>query len=870
MELNEGLIYTNQNCIGCNRCISGCPVIGANVSVKERGRNRIMVDSDKCIHCGRCLTTCKHNARCYRDDTVRFFEDLQKNEKIALLVAPSFFITYEKEAGQILGYLKSLGVQAVYDVSFGADIATWAYLCYMEAHPQAGYIAPPCSVVVNYIQKYSEELEERLIPVYSPLLCLAKYLKAYCGVEHRLAFLSPCIAKKDEIEDPVNGGLVSYNVTFEQLLDHLEGKDLSGYAAQTEPVDYGLGRIYPVPGGLSDNLRLFMPEHTSIREVHGEGDIYDYFHKAQVRLIKGQEMPDIIDCLNCKQGCLSGTATKKHRCFDDDIFLRLQKNRRANPNILEDDNPYLPGVPLAERRARLFKRFEKLDFQDFCKSYDRDEHLEEERLHMNSSEHEDEIMEIFRAMHKDCPEDQSINCHSCGYKSCREMAYAISRGYNTMDNCVHYLKDEAYRASMTDVRNEVPNTNAYLAFVERCIEENTLKDYATISFNINNFKYLNQRFGFREGDAALWKYSQIVVGLAKAGEIISFTGGNSYMGCVLRTHLEDILKQLKSVPLTLTREDGEEERIFLSARIAVYLPDGSDLAPSMVLEKLSNSYNRLRQFGNGDVIYYDAQFQHRIQQEEDVLHAVVPGLEQGEFEVYYQPKVDMRTRQLMGAEALIRWNRNGHVIPPSMFIPVCERTGLVEWLDFFVLQTVCKHLVEWQKKGIRIVPVSVNFSRHHFLDEGAADKINQIAEQFGAPKKFLEVEFTETAYLDENNYLVSNIDRLHGYGIASAMDDFGTGYSSLSMLQEMRVDVLKLDRSFLKDGRLDDERSKIVIYNVIRMAKDLNMMIVSEGIETEQELKMMRDLDCDFAQGYLFDKPLVHNEFEARLIQQYY
>lgn len=870
MELNEGLIYTNQNCIGCNRCISGCPVIGANVSVKERGLNRIMVDSDKCIHCGRCLTTCKHNARQYRDDTDRFLEDLQKNEKIALLVAPSFFITYEKEAGQILGYLKHLGVQAIYDVSYGADIATWAYVSYMEAHPQQGYIAPPCSVVVNYIQKYSEELEKKLIPVYSPLLCLAKYLKKYCRVEHRLAFLSPCIAKKDEIEDLENGRLVTYNVTFEKLLEKLEGRDLCGYAAEAEPLDFGLGRIYPVPGGLSDNLRLFMPEHTSIREVHGEGDIYDYFHKAQVRLKKEQEMPDVIDCLNCKQGCLSGTATKRHRCFDDDIFLRLQKYKKANSNIQEDENPYLRQLSFPERRKRLLERFEHLQLEDFCRSYRRNVHMEEERLHMNSSEHEDEIMKIFHAMHKDCPEDQSINCHSCGYKSCREMAYAISRGYNTMENCVHYLKDEAFRASMTDVRNEVPNTNAYLMFVERCIAANTLTNYATISFNINNFKYLNQRFGFRQGDAALRKYSQIVAGLAGEDEIISFTGGNSYMGCVARTRLDEILKRLQSVPLFLTREDGEQEMVFLSARVAVYLPDGSDLAPSMVLEKLSNSYSRLRQFGTGDVIYYDEEFQRQIQREEEVLHAVVPGLERGEFEVYYQPKVDMHSRQLMGAEALIRWNRNGHVVSPAMFIPVCERTGLVEWLDFFVLQTVCKHLVEWQRMGIRIVPISVNFSRHHFLDADVADKINAIAEQFGAPKKFLEVEFTETAYLDENNYLVSNIDRLHGYGIASAMDDFGTGYSSLSMLQEMSVDVLKLDRSFLKDEKLNDKRSQIVIYNVIKMAKDLNMMIVSEGIETEQQLKLMRDLDCDFAQGYLFDKPLVHDEFEARLIQEYY
>ena len=151
-----------------------------------------------------------------------------------------------------------------------------------------------------------------------------------------------------------------------------------------------------------------------------------------------------------------------------------------------------------------------------------------------------------------------------------------------------------------------------------------------------------------------------------------------------------------------------------------------------------------------------------------------------------------------------------------------------------------------------------------------AERINQVAETYGIPKKYLEIEFTETAYLEGSVNLISSINKLHEFGISASMDDFGTGYSSLSMLQNMSFDTLKLDKSFLDNRSLGKERSRAVIGNIIRMAKELDMSIVSEGIETESELEYMKALDCDIAQGYLFDRPLTHDEFEQRLMQSVY
>lgn len=870
MTLNEGLIYTNNNCIGCNRCISGCPVLGANISISQNGRNQIYVDDDKCLHCGRCLETCHHNAREYRDDTDRFLLDLKQGVPISLLIAPSFFIIHDKKAPQILGYLKQLGANLVYDVSYGADIATWAYLTYAEEHQLPGAIAPPCSAIVNYIQKYSKLLLDKLIPIHSPLLCLAAYIRKYLHNTDRLAFISPCIAKKDEIDDPLNEGLVQYNVTFSHLAAAIGETDLSGYTLDIELSDCGLGSIYPVPGGLSDNIRTFVPPETSIREVHGERNVYDYFSQLEQRILSGKELPFLVDCLNCRQGCLSGTATMQHCNFDDDIFFRLQKKRKPNPAIPSEDNPYLAELPLEERRKRLFARFSHLDIADFVHTYDENKFQNESHIYRYKPEYDEKIDAIFRAMHKDTLESRAIDCHSCGYSSCLEMAAAIARGYNSIENCVHYVKDENFRISLTDTRTGIPNYNAFLTFTEQRIAENTLCNYATLLFNINNFKFINQKYGFKRGDLALKEYAASVAELAASDELIALIGGDDFIGIIKSEHLSAMLDTLSAVPLYTLSESDSGQIVCVSARIAVYIPDGTDTSPQMLSEKLSTTYHAIQRTQSQTILYYDHAFRENELHEEMLMHAIEPALSDREFEVYYQPKVDMKTRQLVGAEALIRWNRDGALIPPMEFIPICEKTGLIQKIDFYVLEEVCRHIAEWLENGSRVVPVSVNFSKHHFTENTAAERINAVAEKWKVPKQYLEIEFTETAYMEDSRNLILSIDKLHEFGIASSMDDFGTGYSSLSMLQNMSFNTLKLDKSFLNDGNFEDERCRAVIENIIRMAKQLDMSIVSEGIETEKELEYMKQMRCDIAQGYLFDKPLPKQEFEKRMVQEFY
>ena len=220
--MKQSIVFTNDNCIGCNKCISVCSCIGACVSREVDGRNRIEVDGSKCVGCGACFDVCEHNAREYQDDTERFFEDLKKGEKISLLIAPAFKANYPNEYESVLGGLKQLGVNRLISVSFGADITTWGYLNYIQQNNFLGGISQPCPAVVRYIEHYLPELLPKLFPVQSPMMCAAIYAKKEMKVQDKLAFISPCIAKKMEIEDPNNKGYISYNVTFNHLMKYVK------------------------------------------------------------------------------------------------------------------------------------------------------------------------------------------------------------------------------------------------------------------------------------------------------------------------------------------------------------------------------------------------------------------------------------------------------------------------------------------------------------------------------------------------------------------------------------------------------------------------------------------------------------------------
>ena len=435
------LIYTNDLCTGCNKCVRGCPVLTANIATQE---GYVTVDPDKCIACGECFDVCPHEARDYYDDTDRFFEDLASGKKISVILAPAFLANYPKEYQRVLGYLKSKGVNHICSVSFGADITTWGYLKYITEHKFFGGISQPCPAVVTYVEKYIPELIPRLMPVHSPMMCTAIYMKKYMQVTDEIAFISPCIAKKLEITDPNCGGYVSYNVTFEKMMKYI-GNDYEGCEPYTDELEYGLGSLYPMPGGLRENVEHFLGKEQVVRQVEGEHEAYEYLRSYAKRIQQNKELPFMVDILNCAKGCLYGTATDSKRGTDD-VMLTIAKLRNSKTSAKQEKahfgrksksrSPWAETLTPEERLKNFMDAFGKLNINDFMRSYtNRAVHIEEPS--------EQEKNRLFAEMKKDTYEEQHRDCESCGYSSCTNMVRAIHNGVNVKENCVHYVRGMA-------------------------------------------------------------------------------------------------------------------------------------------------------------------------------------------------------------------------------------------------------------------------------------------------------------------------------------------------------------------------------------------------------------------------------------------
>lgn len=442
--MSEKLVYTSEGCVGCNRCIGVCPCPGANAATQsEDGSNKIEVNRDRCVACGACIDACEHEARKFDDDTERFFEDLKSGKKISILIAPAFKANYEQEYETLLGQLKALGVNRLISISFGADITTWAYIKYITENKYYGGISQPCPAVVGYIEKYIPEALPMLMPVHSPMMCGAIYAKKYMNVEDSLAFISPCIAKKNEIDDPNCGGYISYNVTFDHLIKYLKEHPVKGENV-TDEIEYGLGSIYPMPGGLKENVYWLLGEDVFIRQMEGEKHMYHYLEKNKDLIIKKKTPYLFIDALNCSGGCIYGTGIEQEKSDDEQIFMAIQRVKLASKNEVKRVKGELAAWsrPLSpqKRLEALNLQFKNLDLSDFIRKYtDKSKNCEIKK----PSDAQQQA--IFNEMMKTTADKQCINCGGCGYDSCSDMVAAIYNGFNHKENCVYYAKDLALK-----------------------------------------------------------------------------------------------------------------------------------------------------------------------------------------------------------------------------------------------------------------------------------------------------------------------------------------------------------------------------------------------------------------------------------------
>nr|WP_297706087.1 [Fe-Fe] hydrogenase large subunit C-terminal domain-containing protein [uncultured Butyrivibrio sp.] len=481
------VVRTNENCIGCNRCIRSCSCIGANIAVaKDRG-NIVEVDPKKCIGCGACIDACEHDAREYIDDVDTFFEDLKRGQKISVLIAPAFLANYPNDYSNYLGMLKKLGVNRFISVSFGADITTWGYIKYITERNFYGGISQPCPAVVGYIERYLPELLPKLMPVQSPMMCAAIYLKKYLGVTDKLAFISPCIAKKNEIDDPNNHGVVSYNLTFSKLVAYLEGHPVAGAMPYTDEIEYGLGSIYPMPGGLKENVYWLLGEDALVRQMEGEHHMYQYLQRNKDRIKNGRTAYLFVDALNCTNGCLYGTGVDNRKTMNENVFEQIQKIR-ANSKNDSRKSAWGRNITPQKRLAALNKQFANLNLEDFLRKYtDRSAECSY-KIPTNA-----ELEAVYKKLHKDTPEKRNIDCGCCGYETCYEMAVAMFNGFTHRHNCVHHIKDRAYeeKDKALQLSEEVQRVQEEMGKKKASVAEGINQNFANLLSSIEQIEQIS-------------------------------------------------------------------------------------------------------------------------------------------------------------------------------------------------------------------------------------------------------------------------------------------------------------------------------------------------------------------------------------------
>ncbi|MCL2220913.1 MAG: ATP-binding protein [Oscillospiraceae bacterium] len=417
------------------------------------------VDEKECILCGTCLKTCFRRVRSYRDDCADFISDLREGKEYSALIAPSLFLNFPDEYEYILGYLKSLGVKKFYPVSFGADIAVWGYVNYIHSNRAKGRIAQSCPVIVTHIEKHMPQLIDNLIPIQSPMMCTAIYLKKYLKIPEELVFISPCIAKKLEMESKRGMGLVKYNVTFKHLMNHIKSSNikLSNYKKTGDEIEYGMGSILPMPGGLKYNLDYHFAREAFIMQVEGEREAYEYLDVFSHSVRNDSDaIPELLDILNCKSGCVGGTGLESGNIKMTQVAYQahLMREKKAARTKVEGN---LAWVHPGERIARLNESFKDLDINDFMCEYE----VAPKRHKKIVTEEDIEI--IFNTHLLKLSDDaRHTNCSACGYGNCRAMAEAVALGINHKENCVYFTRN----ALLSAVESQIITENSLRTIID--------------------------------------------------------------------------------------------------------------------------------------------------------------------------------------------------------------------------------------------------------------------------------------------------------------------------------------------------------------------------------------------------------------------
>ncbi|WP_332880439.1 diguanylate cyclase domain-containing protein [Oxalobacter formigenes] len=436
---------------------------------------------------------------------------------------------------------------------------------------------------------------------------------------------------------------------------------------------------------------------------------------------------------------------------------------------------------------------------------------------------------------------------------------------NDVDNATRSVQTLKYRAEY-DVLTGIYNMQAFYDRASSMMRNNPERQYYIVRLDIDRFKVINDLYGLEEGDRLLKTIAGLLSDRMKENAAYGRISGDIFCACVAYSR-EEIIHFVQDV----------------AARLAEY-PLASKIIPSFGICKVDNvqtPINVLCDWANLALktvkgsfypiyAFYDETLRHQILSEKKIESEMDLALLRKEFLMYLQPKVDIATSKIIGAEGLVRWNHPEEgLIPPDRFVPLFEKNGFIIQMDEYIWEQACICLKRWVDMGLEPVPVSVNVSRMHIHDNKLNEKLLELIRKYDLPPELLELELTESIFFENEELLVGTIRKLQQDGFSISLDDFGAGYSSLNMLKDLSIETIKLDRGFFNEV-IVTPRGKTVVAHTISLAKALNINIIAEGVENQEQAEFLLNAGCPFAQGYYYSMPVPIGKFEELAFRQQY
>ena len=418
-------------------------------------------------------------------------------------------------------------------------------------------------------------------------------------------------------------------------------------------------------------------------------------------------------------------------------------------------------------------------------------------------------------------------------------------------------KKELYNLAYIDPITKLGNYYYLLEQGEKSLKNSQNISKYVIILDIEKFKSFNKHYGHTVGNKLLVQIGKKLNNILKGYNKIICRLSNDIFGIVIQTNnpIDELLERIWE---SISKISIEEATYAVYPVIGVYKCIDNEKILNAI-DKASIAHDTIIGKYNKKYALFDEDMEHKILEEHQIEEIMEDALEKNEFEVYYQPKIDIKDEKVVSAEALVRWKRNGKTISPATFIPLFEKNMFILKLDLYVYKQVCKDLSKWKKSTIGNLNISINISKEHFNDMKFMEEYTKIANEYKIEKNQIELEITESASLSSDINLIEIMKKIKENGFKISLDDFGTGYSSLNMLQDMPIDVIKIDKSFI--DKIENKKIDLIKY-IVQIARELKVKTVAEGVENKGQVEYLKKIGCDMVQGYYYSKPLSSEAFE--------